>query len=136
MIHYLKFDYKNLSPFQQGMMSALLVTLIGMFCLLFHQHSMRAWNMLFIPILLFCFYNPILGVFQQKPLQYFGCSLLVLISIAAYIYLSGNFISTFPYKQTGELHLFTALIFVFYMLLNLLTLVFRGILFLLKSIDE
>lgn len=136
MIHYLKFDYKNLSPFQQGIMSALLVTLISIVCLVFHQNSMQVWNMLLTPILLFCFYNPVLGVFQQKPLQYFGFSLLVFISIAAYIYISGNFISTFPYKQTVELHLFTALIVVFYMLLYLLTMVFRGILYLLKSIDE
>ncbi len=136
MIHYLKFDYKNLSPFQQGMLSALLVTFISLFCLVFHQNSMQAWDMLLTPILLLCFYNPILGAFQQKPLQYFGISVLVFISIAAYIYISGNFVSTISYKQSGELHLFAVLIVVFYFLLNLLTLLFRGILYLLKHIDE
>lgn len=136
MIQYLKFDYKNLNPFQQGIFAALLVTFIALFCLIFHQNSMQAWDMLLTPILLFCFYNPILGAFQQKPLRYFGLSVFVFISIAVYIYLTGNFISSFSYQQTGELHLFAVLIVVFYFLLNLLTLLFRGILYLLKHIDE
>ncbi|MBK9328712.1 MAG: hypothetical protein IPM95_05190 [Sphingobacteriales bacterium] len=136
MIHYLKFDCVNLSPFQQGMLSALLVTLISIVCLVFHQDSMLAWDMLISPILLFCFYNPVLGAFQQKPLQYFTKSTLIFISIAFYILFSGNFISVFSYKQSGELHLFTALIIIFYLLMHLLTLIFRGILYLLTQIDD
>lgn len=136
MIHYLKFDCVNLSPFQQGMLSALLVTLISIVCLVFHQDSMLAWDMLISPTLLFCFYNPVLGAFQQKPLQYFTKSTLIFISIAFYILFSGNFISVFSYKQSGELHLFTALIIIFYLLMHLLTLIFRGILYLLTQIDD
>lgn len=129
-------DIKNLTPFQQGVIIILLVTVISLLCLLFGQKSMQAWNMIIAPLFLFCVYNPILGAFQQKLLHYTGASVLAFIIISIYIYISGNFVSEFSFKQSGELHLIFILAVLFFFLLNLLCLLFRGILYLLEQIDN
>jgi len=136
MSAFLKPDIKNLSPFQQGIVILLLVTLISFLCLLFGQRSMQAWNMIVAPLFLFCFYNPILGAFQQKLLRYIGSSVLTFFFIAIYIYISGNFVSDFSFRQSGELHLIFILVVLFFFLLNLLCLLFRGILYMLEQIDQ
>lgn len=129
-------DFKKIGPFQQGAFVMLLITIVSLGCLLFHQKSMLAWNLILSPIFLFCFYNPIIGAFQQKMLQYFAASILTFILLAMYIYISGNFVSDFSYRQSDELHIITVLVVTFYFMFNLLCLLFRGILFMLNEIDN
>ena len=87
-------------------------------------------------LFLFCFYNPVIGAFQQKLLQYTGFSVLTFILLSMYIYISGNFVSDFSYSKSDELHIMTVLVVLFYLLLNLLCLLFRGILYMLEQIDN
>lgn len=129
-------DFKEIGPLQQGAFVILLITIVSLCCLLFHQKNMQAWNLILSPIFLFCFYNPIIGAFQQKLLQYFATSILTFILLAMYIYVSGNFVSDFSYKESDELHIITILVIAFYFMFNLLCLLFRGILFLLNEIDN
>ena len=130
------FNYQKLNPLRQGIFTLLLITLVSVICLVVGQKNIQAWNMILSPIFLFCFYNPIIGAFQQKLLQYVGISILVFIFLLFYIYISGNFVSDFSYQQTDELHTITALVILFYFMFNLLCLLFRGILFMLKEIDN
>ncbi len=129
-------DFKKTNPLQQGIVIMLLITLMTLVCWLFQLKSMFAWNLILSPLFLFCFYNPVIGAFQQKLLQYTGFSVLMFILLAMYIYISGNFVSDFSYKQSDELHIMTALVVLFYLLLNLLCLLFRGILYMLEQIDN
>jgi len=129
-------DFKKTSPLQQGIVIMLLITLLTLVCWLFQLKSMFAWNLILSPLFLFCFYNPVIGAFQQKLLQYTGFSVLTFILLAMYIYISGNFVSDFSYRQSDELHIMTALVVLFYLLLNLLCLLFRGILYMLEQIDN
>ena len=129
-------DFKKTSPLQQGIVIMLLITLMTLVCWLFQLKSMFAWNLILSPLFLFCFYNPVIGAFQQKLLQYTGFSVLTFILLAMYIYISGNFVSDFSYRQSDELHIMTALVVLFYLLLNLLCLLFRGILYMLEQIDN
>jgi hypothetical protein len=92
--------------------------------------------MMLSPMFLFCCYNPIIGAFQPNWPRYAGLSLLTFIVLSMYIYISGNFISDVPYSDSDEMHRFTALIVIFYFLVNVLCLMFRGVLFLLEHIDE
>lgn len=82
-------DLKNTGPLQQGVFIMLLITALSLGCLLFRPQGMFAWNLISSPLLLFCFYNPIIGAFRQKPLRYFGISALVFILLGMYIYISG-----------------------------------------------
>ncbi len=129
-------DLKNTGPLQQGVFVMLLITALSLGCLLFRPQGMFAWNLISSPLLLFCFYNPIIGAFRQKPLRYFGISALVFILLGMYIYISGNFISDFNYQDSGELQMMTLLIITFFLLFNLICLLFRGILNLLHEIDR
>ncbi len=129
-------DFKKTNPLQQGIVIMLLITLMTLVCWLFQLTSMFAWNLILSPLFLFCFYNPVIGAFQQKLLQYTGFSVLTFILLAMYIYISGNFVSDFSYRQSDELHIMTALVVLFYLLLNLLCLLFRGILYMLEQIDN
>lgn len=129
-------DFKKTSPLQQGIVIMLLITLLTLGCMLFQLKSMLAWNLILSPLFLFCFYNPIIGAFQQKLLQYTGFSILTFILLAMYIYISGNFVSDFSYRQSDELHIMTLLVVLFYILLNFLCLLFRGILYMLEQIDN
>ncbi|MFN8261723.1 MAG: hypothetical protein U0X41_12365 [Chitinophagales bacterium] len=129
-------DLKNTGPLQQGVFIMLLITALSLGCLLFRPQGMFAWNLISSPLLLFCFYNPIIGAFRQKPLRYFGISALVFILLGMYIYISGNFISDFNYQDSGELQMMTLLIITFFLLFNLICLLFRGILNLLHEIDR
>ena len=129
-------DFKKTNPLQQGIVIMLLITLMTLVCWLFQLKSMFAWNLILSPLFLFCFYNPVIGAFQQKLLQYTGLSVLTFILLAMYIYISGNFVSDFSYRQSDELHIMTALVVLFYLLLNLLCLLFRGILYMLEQIDN
>lgn len=114
----------------------MLITLISLGCLIFHQKTMFAWNLILSPAFLFCFYNPIIGAFHQKPLRYFGFSVLNFALVLMFIYISGNFVSDFSYKQSDELHFITALVITFFVLFNMLCLLFRGILYMLHEIDN
>ena len=129
-------DFKKTNPLQQGIVIMLLITLMTLVCWLFQLKSMFAWNLILSPLFLFCFYNPVIGAFQQKLLQYTGFSVLTFILLAMYIYISGNFVSDFSYRQSDELHIMTALVVLFYLLLNLLCLLFRGISYMLEQIDN
>lgn len=129
-------DLKNTGPLQQGVFIMLLITALSLGCLLFRPQGMFAWNLISSPLLLFCFYNPIIGAFRQKPLRYFGISALVFILLGMYIYISWNFISDFNYQDSGELQMMTLLIITFFLLFNLICLLFRGILNLLHEIDR
>ncbi len=129
-------DLKNTGPLQQGIIIMLLITLLSLSCLLFHQSGMFAWNLILSPVFLFCFYNPIIGAFQQKPLRYFGTSVLIFTLLTMYVYISGNFISDFMYKDSNELQMMTILVITFFLLFNLICLLFRGILNLLHEIDN
>ena len=129
-------DFKKIGPFQQGAFVILLITFVSIGCLVFHQKSMFAWDLILSPIFLFCFYNPIIGAFQQKLLQYIGFSLLTFVLLIMYIYISGNFVSDLSYKETGELHFITVLVITFYFMFNMLCLLFRGILYMLEEIDN
>ncbi len=130
------FDIRSINPLYQGFFTVLLVSCCALYCFLFNHRSMQAWNMVLSPIFLFCSYNPILGVFHKNWWKYTSFSFLVLVGIAFYIYISGNFISEFSYGDTEELQRLTALVFIFYFLLNLLCVVFKAILYLLKHIDD
>ena len=136
MFKKFEFNHQKLSPLRQGAFTLLLITIVSIFCLVTGQKSVLAWNMIFSPIFLFCFYNPIIGAFQQKLLQYIGISVIVFILLSGYIYFSGNFVSDLSYRQTNELHTITILVVLFYFLFTLLCLLFRGILFILKEIDN
>jgi phosphatidylserine synthase len=107
-----------------------------MYCLLLNHKSIMAWNMVLSPIFLFCAYNPIIGVFHTNWWRYTYTSFLVLILVALYIYISGNFISEYSYRNTQELQRLSVLVFIFYFLLNLLCVVFKAILDLLEHIDD
>ena len=131
-----EFNYQKLTPIRQGFFTLILITVVSLVCLVIGQKSVLAWNLIFSPIFLFCFYNPIIGAFQQKLLQYIGTSIVVFILLSAYIYFSGNFVSDFSYRQTDELHTITVLVVLFYFLFTILCLLFRGILFLLQEIDN
>ncbi len=129
-------DIKNINPVQQGLFIVLMITLASLSCLVLNQKSMTAWNLIISPILLFCFYNPVIGIFQQKLLQYAVSSFFILLTIAVFTYISGNFVSDFSFQQSGELHYIAGLIILFYVLLYFLCLVFKGILSLLNEIDN
>ncbi len=129
-------DFKNISPFQQGAFILVLVTILSLGCLLFRQKNMVAWNLVLSPVFLFCFYNPIIGAFQQKLLQYSASSILTFILLNMYIYISGNFVSDFSYRDSDELHFITILVITFYFMFNMLCLLFRGILYMLDEVDN
>jgi hypothetical protein len=129
-------DIKSISPVHQGLFIVSIITLVSLFCLISGQKSMTAWNLIISPVLLFCFYNPAIGIFQQKLLQYAVTSFFILLTIAVYAYISGNFVSDISFQQSGELHYIAGLIILFYMLLYFLCLVFKSILFLLTEIDN
>jgi len=130
------FSFKDTHPIQQGLFCVALVTLISLFCLLFRIRSMQAWNVILSPVFLFCSYNPIIGIFRQKLFQYTAISILVLIGLSFYIYVAGNLVSDFSFKQSNELHLIAALAFVFYFLLFTISIVFRAVLYLLNEVDK
>ncbi|HOY40282.1 MAG TPA: hypothetical protein PLX60_00385 [Chitinophagales bacterium] len=129
-------DIKNINPVQQGLFIVLMITLASLSCLVFNQKSMTAWNLIISPILLYCFYNPVIGIFQQKLLQYAVSSFFILLTIAVFTCISGNIVSDFSFKQVSELHYIAGLILLFYVLLYFLCLVFKGILSLLNEIDN
>ena len=130
------FDIMSFNPLKQGAFTMLLITLVSLLCFLFHIRSMQAWNMILSPIFLFSSYNPIIGAFQQKWGRYLAVSALVFVVLAMYIYISGNFVSQYSYRESDELHRFTALAIIFYFLLNLVCIMFRGVLYMLETIDE
>lgn len=132
----LKFNFKTLNPIKQGVFSIILISIIAVFCLIFGIKSMYAWSMIMAPIFMFSCYNPIIGVFKQKPIQYTLISVIVLIALSAFVLYTGNFISDFNYKETQELHLIASLVFVFYFLLSTLCVIFRIILYLLHEADK
>jgi len=132
----LNINPKDTTPIQQGLFSVAFITVISLCCLLFGVRSMLSWSMIMSPFILFCCYNPIFGIFKQKPIPYFCVSVIILIILAMYVFLSGNFVSDFSYKETQELHLIAALITVFYVMLNMLCIVFRVILHLLVEADK
>ncbi len=129
-------DIKNINPVQQGLFIVLMITLASLSCLVLNQKSMTAWNLIISPILLYCFYNPVIGIFQQKLLQYAVSSFFILLTIAVFTCISGNIVSDFSFKQVSELHYIAGLILLFYVLLYFLCLVFKGILSLLNEIDN
>ena len=129
-------DIKNINPVQQGLFIVLMITLASLSCLVLNQKSMTAWNLIISPILLFCSYNPVIGIFQQKLLQYAVSSFFILLTIAVFTCISGNIVSDFSFKQVSELHYIAGLILLFYVLLYFLCLVFKGILSLLNEIDS
>ncbi|MDB5226476.1 MAG: hypothetical protein JWN78_669 [Bacteroidota bacterium] len=92
--------------------------------------------MILSPIFFFIFYNPIIGVFQQKLLQYFTLSMIAFFSLVTYIYISGNFVSGSSFMQLEELHWMTKAVAIFYFMLNLICLLFRGIIYMLEQLDE
>lgn len=131
-----KFNFKTFNPIKQGIASLILISIIAIICLVFAVKSMYVWSMLLAPIFMFSSYNPIIGVFKQKPIQYTITSVIVLVILASYILIAGNFISDFKYQQTQELHLIASLIFVFYFLLSTVCVIFRIILYLLHEVDK
>ncbi len=131
-----KFDFKTLNPITQGIFYIVLISIIAIFCFIFSITSMYSWSMILAPIFLFICSNPIIGAFKQKPLQYTSLSIIVLITLATYIYITGNFISDFKYQQTQELQLIATLVFIFYILLSTLCVIFRTVLYLLNEADK
>jgi hypothetical protein len=129
-------DIESINPLYQGFFTVLLVSCCALYCFIFNHTSMQAWNMVLSPIFLFCSYNPIIGVFHKNWWRYTLYSFLVLLGVSFYIYISGNFISVCSYGNTEELQRLTALVFIFYFLLNLISIVFKAILYLLKHIDD
>lgn len=136
MFRNISFDLRHYGPLKQGALAFALVTLVSLICIVFHLHAMQSWNMMLSPMLLFSCYNPIIGAFRPHLLKYVLLSMPVFVLLALYIFISGNFISDYAYKDSDELHLITVLIIVFYFLLNLVCLMFRGVLYMLESIDE
>jgi hypothetical protein len=136
MIRNSFFDIRKIGPFRQGGLAMILVTIVTLFCFFFKIKTMQSWNMIFSPIFLYCCYNPILGAFREKWLPYIAYSILVFLVLAMYIYVSGNFVSDFSYRHSDELHRMTVLAVIFYFLLNLLCLMFRGVLYLLETMDD
>lgn len=130
------FSYKNTNPIQQGIFCIVLVTIISIICLVCRIKSIQSWNMILSPIFLFCFYNPIIGVFKQKMFQYAAISTIVLVILAFFIYLAGSFVSELSYAKVEELHKITALVFLFYFLLYTISIVFRAVLYLLNEVDK
>lgn len=131
-----KFNFKTLNPITQAVFSIVLISIIAIFCLIFGIKSMYAWSMILAPLFLFSCSNPIIGAFKEKPLHYTGASVIVLITLATYIYFIGNFISDFKYQQTQELQLIATLVFIFYILLSTLCVIFRTVLYLLHEADK
>jgi len=129
-------DFRNISPVKQGTLIIVLITALSLGCLITRQNSMLAWNLISSPIFLFCFYNPILGSFHQKPLQYLGLSTAVFFVLLMYIYISGNFVSVHSYQQSQELHAMTLLTVLFYFMFQLICVLFKGILYMLEEIDR
>lgn len=136
MTKKLHLDIKNIPPLQQGVFILLLVSAFSIGCLVFGFKGVQAWNLILSPLFLYCFYNPVIGAFHQKPLQYAGESALIFCLLGGFIYVSGSFISDFSYGMTVELHWMTALVILFYILLSFLSQIFRGILYLLEQIDQ
>lgn len=136
MIKRSHFDFRKIGPLQQGSFTFLLITIISLICFAFRLRTMQAWNMILSPVFLYICYNSILGAFRQKWFQYIGQSIVIFILLCLYIYIAGNFVSDFSYRETDELQRITVLVILFYFLLNLLCLVFRSLLNLLEQIDE
>lgn len=129
-------DFRTFNPIKQGAFILLFITLISISCFIIGQKSMLVWTLIMLPLILFCLYNPILGLFQQKMLQYYFQSVLTFLILLMYAYISGSFISEFPYLPSRELHILTFAVIVFYLVLHISCLLFRGILFILNDIDD
>lgn len=131
-----KSNLKELNPITQGIISILIISLIALISLIFGIKSTAVWSLLFTPLLLYCVFNPVVGVFFKKKISYSLLSIPILIIISFYAYFVGNAISDFSYKQTQELHFIAALVFIFYFMFISISLIFRGVLHLLHEIDK
>ena len=89
-----------------------------------------------MPLILFCFYNPILALFQQKLLQYYIQSIITFIGLLMYAYISGNFISEISYSSNQELLVLTIVIIVFFVMLHIACIFIKGIINFLNEIDK
>ena len=131
------FDIKNFGPLKQGALCMLLVTLFSLGSWILHVKSIQSWSIILSPIFIYSVYNPIIGAFREKkPWTYVAWSLLMFIVLGMYIYISGTFVSDISYRESDELHRFTALAIIFYFLVNILCLMFRGVIYMLEHMDE
>lgn len=136
MLKKIPFNIKNLHPLYQGIFIFILISTISISCYLLNIESIHVWNLLISPLFLYCCYNPIIGAFHQKQLQYFIISTIIFVLLGYYIYVSGNYLSTVSFNSALELQSMTALVVLFYILVQVLCLLFRGILFLIDEIDH
>jgi hypothetical protein len=128
---------KDLNPMQQALVSAALIGIFSIGCLVFGQRQIMAWNILISPVILYAFINPVMGIFIDKDrLKYVGVSFLSFIVLGFLAYLAGSLVSFLKYSETRELVLFTFLIVLFYFLSYLLSFIFKGVLGFLEDADK
>ncbi|MEN9449111.1 MAG: hypothetical protein RJA25_2401 [Bacteroidota bacterium] len=129
-------DFRRIQPFQQGAYIIVLITIVSLACFIFGQKGLNVWTFILMPLILFCFYNPILALFQQKLLQYYIQSIITFIGLLMYAYISGNFISEISYSSNQELLVLTIVIIVFFVMLHIACIFIKGIINFLNEIDK
>lgn len=128
---------KDLQPPQQALVSAALIGLFAIACLLAGVRDMLAWNILIAPVILYAFMNPVMSIFvRTRQLRYVGISILCYFGLGAFAYAAGSLVSTTAYSAAPELLLMTILVVLFYFLSYLLAFLFKGVLAMLEEVDN
>lgn len=129
-------DIRNIGAIKQGVTTLIIILLITICCAIIGLKSIVMWNLIYLPLFLFCVYNPVLGGFQQNFILYLVQSVAIFILLMIFAYFLGNLIATTSYNNTPELHTMTILMVLFYFMFQLICVVFRGVIKLLHEIDE
>ena len=128
---------KDLKPAQQALVSAALIGIFGIACILAGVRDMLAWNILTAPVILYAFMNPVMGIFvRTAQLRYVATSVICFFGLGAFAYVAGSLVSLMAYSAAPELLMITILIVLFYFLSYLLSFLFKGVLGLLEDVDK